>query len=101
MAASGRDAGCESRLARHDGGGSQDRGAVEQVPCRARRDDDGERNRLADDGGVGRRLRAVAVAAWLTVSPTTAEVLAAKPPLSPKTAVSAWLPTPSNTMSVA
>ena len=41
--------------------------------------------------------RATVVAARLTVTVTAAEVLSAKPPVPAKEAVSAWVPTPSDT----
>src|SRR5262245_10501471 len=46
--------------------------------------------------GLADEVRATEVAAGLTVTPTTAEVLAGKARLR-RTAVSAWVPTPSGT----
>src|SRR5512142_1347283 len=51
--------------------------------------------------GLSDDPRATVVVAGLTVSATAAEVLLAKPLLPAKEAVSAWLPTPSDTLRVA
>src|SRR5262245_16259718 len=50
--------------------------------------------------GLTDEVRATVVDAGLTVTPTTAEVLAGKGPLR-RTAFSAWVPTPSDTGAVA
>ena len=110
MAARGREAGRERRRAAGpDRGGPQDHVAVLERDRAGRRAAPGATAATVAvkvtawpvTAGLTDDLRATVVAAGLTVTVAAAEVLAAKPVVPEKEAVSAWVPTPSDTVRVA